>query len=638
MKAMSKVRICRPRPRPSLRPALIALAASLVCGLSNLAPQASAAVAEPYTFAFQNADVSQVVQEVMGQLETPYVLDPGVAGKMSFRIEQRLTREQLLAAFEATLQANGFSMVRNGGLVTITPQAKAKSAAGIRRGVEGVGQAGYEVVAVPLAYAQPVEVGKALEAISGAGSVLYANDKLGVLLLGGSGGSLKSALEAVKVFDQSAFEASKIRYFELGQAQASTVAGELDRIVQGAGLVGVSVVPLKRLNGLIVFGRSAESLEEIRKWVLRLDTPGKDVASTLWVYRPSHGSAEALARTLNTVLGSGPARLDQTATTATPASGAGSSAIVASGPGATAFGAGEEEVRVGVDRESNTLLFFASQARWIQIQKILAEIDRQPRQVLIEASILEVTLGKEFRFGVDWKVLADELQIAAINNAQGLVRPSFPGVSVTYLNSDVEAAIRALGSRTGVEVVSAPKIIALDNRTARLQVGDQVPVIVQTSQNTSTAQGALVSTVEYRSTGVILTVTPRISGGDQLILDVSQEVSAVARTITSGIDSPTIQQRRFESTLLLQDGGVVALGGLISTNRATSDAGVPGLKDIPGLGALFRTEGRNQTRSELIVLLRAKIIADRAGADRVMADLLADMKELQNRGLVANAP
>jgi general secretion pathway protein D len=160
-----------------------------------------------------------------------------------------------------------------------------------------------------------------------------------------------------------------------------------------------------------------------------------------------------------------------------------------------------------------------------------------------------------------------------------------------------------------------------------------VPVTTQSAQSTVTAGSPLVNSVDYRSTGVILNVTPRIAGDDRLVLDVSQEVSQVAKTDTSTINSPTIQQRKFESSLILQDGKSVALGGLISTNRSNNESGVPFLKDAPIIGALFKSHSRDDTRSELIVLLTAKIISDDASAKRAMDDLAADMHELQSRGL-----
>jgi general secretion pathway protein D len=610
---------------------------------SGFAQSGEAPRAESYTFAFENAEISQVVQEVLGQAGVPYALDPGVTGKISFRIEQRLTRDQLLAALEAVLAANNVAMVRQGQQLLITPQTKAKSTAEIHRDITAIHGSGYELVAVPLSYAQPSEVAHALDAIAAADTVVYSNDKLGLLLLGGSGSQLRAALDTLKIFDQSAFEASKIRWFELNQAQATTVAAEVERIVQGAGLVGVNVVPLKRLNGVIVFGRSTESLDEISKWVRRLDTPGKDLASTLFVYRPQFSSAESLARTLSSLMGGSVA--GASSPSAPPTAPMNPRDVPTSAPplpppviGSPSGLAGDDELRIGVDRESNTLLFFATPPKWVQVQRILAEVDRPQRQILIEASIMEVTLGKQFQFGVDWSVFSGKLHATSINNGAGEVAPAFPGLSITYINKDIEAALNALGSRTNIEVVSRPKIIALDNRTARLQVGDQVPVVSQSSQSTASSNAALINTIDYRSTGVILDVTPRITGDNRLILDVSQEVSSVAETSTSRIDSPTIQQRRFQSTLVIDDGATVALGGLISTTHTANSSGVPFLHDIPYVGGLFGSQTHDNSRSELIVLLSARIITDRPGAERAMTDLAADLNELQSRGLLPKHP
>lgn len=623
------------RLRVALRSFAVALAMiGAAMGASPVVAQGG--VAETYTFAFREAEVSQVAQEVLGAVGAPYSIDPGVTGRISFRIEQRLTRDQLLAAFEAVLNAQGLSLVRNGEHLTITPQAKAKSAAAVRRTANADSVAGYEIVAVPLTFAEPSEVAKALEAISTASTVVYTSDRLGLILLGGTGPQLKTTMETMKVFDQNVFEDSKIRWFELSQAQATTVAGELERIIQSSKLAGVAVAPMRRLNGIVVFGRSAQSLNEIGRWIARLDTAGREATMSLYVYRPKAAPAESLSRTLNSLLG-----FQSSTETSVSSSGgprdAGGATGSASASSTQSMSMGDEQVRIGLDKDTNALIVFASPGRWQQIQRILMEIDRTPKQVLIEASILEVTLTKDFQFGVDWSVLSGDVSVGSINNGGGQVSQSFPGLSVTFLQNGIEAAVSALGSRTTVEVVSAPKIIALDNKTANLQVGDQVPVVTQSAQGRD-SNSALVNTVDYRSTGVILRVTPRVTGEDQLQLEVSQEVSNVTKTATSGIDSPTIQQRRFESTLVIPDGGVVALGGLISSTRNTGSSGVPGLKDLPVVGGLFSSQGRSTGRTELIILLKAKIIRDVATSRTVMTDLLDDMKELQGRGLLPTAP
>jgi general secretion pathway protein D len=611
------------------------LAIAIVAGPLAIAGAAAAERPASYTFAFQAAPIAQVADEILGSaLGLTFTVDPAVTGVMSFRIDRRLTRPQLLEAFEAALEANGVALVRDGDTLLLTPRDKAKGSTGVRMANEGRGRGGYEVVAVPLSYAAPSEVAKALEAIGPEKSVVYFNDKQGLLLLGGSGAQLQSAIETVKVFDQNGLQGAKIRWFPLTNASASTLASELDRILQASGAYGATVVPMKRLNGVFVFGRTSQILDDVAGWVSQLDVSSRDEAQSLWTYRPKNISAESLSRTLNSVL-SGQSNVGVTSVSS-DGQAAQAQSTEQTAQSVSFVASGEDAVRVGVDPESNTLLVSAPLARWRQIERILAEIDRRPSQILIEASILEVTLSDEFRLGVDWSVLANsgKLKITSTSDRQGVVGPTFPGFAVTFLGDDIRAAVNALGSRTNVEVVSAPKIVTVANRTAKLQVGDQVPIAVQSARSTSDPDAPLVTTTEYRNTGVILNVTPRISGENEVLLEISQEVSSVAKTTTSGIDSPTIQQRRMDSTLVLHDGGVVALGGLISSTRNDGASGIPGLKDVPGLGILFRSGGKDHRRTELIVLLTARIMRDAASSEGVMNDVKADMHEVQRRGLM----
>jgi general secretion pathway protein D len=635
----------RPTLEVSAVRAACAVVLSIVLAGASLAwavPAAAAPIpagSQPasYTFAFHDADVAQVAQEILGAIGVRYSIDPGVTGRISLRIEQRLTKTQLLQAFETALAAQNIAVVPSGDTLVLTSKAKARASTGVRPAADGIRSAGYEVVAAPVSFAIPTEVAKALEAITGPGVVLHASDKLGLIVLGGNGSQLQSALESLKVFDQSGLEGSRIRWFELTQAPAAQVAAELDTLLTSAGIAGVRVAPLKRLNGVILFGNTSKVLDQVSPWVARLDTPTRDTAASLWVYHPRNTSAEALARTLNSVASS-QTIVEQTGVTSSsrPRDAGGPAEARASTAATVTPAFADDAVRAAVDKDTNTLLISAPAWRWVQLQRILSEIDRPQAQVLIEATILEVTLQKEFRLGVDWSAVADagRLHFDQNGNGQGTIGPQFPGFSVTYLGDNLQAAITALGSRTNVEVLSAPKLMTLDNREARLQVGDQVPVITQTSQSTQTPNAPVINSIEYRNSGVILSVTPRISGEDRVTVDVSQEVSSVVQTKTSGIDSPTIQQRRLQSTLVLNDGGVVALGGMISRSRNAGTSGIPGLKDIPGLGALFRSTTRDENRTELIVLLKVKIIRDAAGSTAALADLLADLREIKARGLL----
>ena len=614
------------------------------------AAQPAGPAAASYTFAFKDADIQQVAQEILGNtLGVGYTIDPEVTGKISFRIDQRLTRAQLLEAFEAALSANGVVMVRTGDSMALTPRAKARQAATLHLNGPGASAdaAGYSTLAIPLSYATPSEAAKALESMGRSDIVLYTDDKLGLMLLGGTPHELEAALQTLKVLDQSGLQASKIRWIELQTATATQVGPELLQILQASGASGITVVPLKRLNGILVFARTPQALDEVSRWVDKLDAVGKEEASGLWVYRPQNLSAESLANTLNEVLNGQAAQGSSPSATAPLASNPGGTAAAAPvqapnpSPGPTssggfAGGSGENAVRIGVSKETNALIVTAPASRWLQIKRILDEIDLPPQQVMIEASVLEVTLSNDLEFGVDWSRILDsgKLTVSSIPSSSGAIAPTVPGFSVTYLSSNIKAAINTLKSVTDVQVMSAPKLITLNNHPAKISVGDQVPIVTRTAQSTENNNAPLVVSTEYRDTGIIMDVTPRVSGDNQIELDVNQEVSSVARTTSSGIDSPTIQQRKFQSTLLLRDSGTVALGGLISESRSKNHAGVPLVKDIPLLGNAFKDTSTVNKRTELIVLMTAKIIKDEASRKRVMGDLMADMKEIEHRGLV----
>lgn len=618
--------------------AVLSLAALAAAAPATVAAAATSGRGAAYTFAFRNAEIGQVAQEVFGSLGVRYVVDPSVSGRISFQIDGRLTRPQLLQAFEAALNANGVAVVRDGETLVLTTRSKARSSASVQMADQGGRQAGYQVLAVPLSFAAPSDVAKALEAITGPGVVLNANDRLGLIVLGGSGEQLQSAIESLKIFDQSGMSNAKVRWFELAQAPAVDVARELENLVKSGGISGVRVVPLRRTNGLIIFGNTERVLEEVSQWVPRLDAPMRDSANSLWVYHPKNTSAEALARTLNSVSGAQTPALEQTsaggreATRDTPSNPDPSGGAQSS----DSAGAGDQAVRAAVDKDTNTLLVSAPAWRWTQLQRVLSEIDRPQAQILIEATVLEVTLRNEFQLGVDWSVLSNNglLSASHIGNAKGTIGPTYPGFALTFLDSDVKAAINALGSRTNVQVLSAPKIVALDNHPATLDVGDQVPVLTQTSQSTAAGNAPIVSNVDYRNSGVILKVTPRISGENRVTLDVVQEVSTVVPTSTSDINSPTIQQRKLESTLVLSDGGLVAIGGLISRSRNLGGSGIPGLMRIPFVGALFQSTDNTHDRTELIVLLSARIIHDEASTKAANASLERDLTEIKARGML----
>jgi general secretion pathway protein D len=596
-------------------------------------PSQATTADQRYALAFLDADVAAVASEILGNdLRLPFAVDPAVTAKVSFRADRRMSPEQLLRAFEAALAVSDVVMVRSGGQVVLTPRAKARAAASLRR-LSSLSEPippGFQMLAVPLAYARPSDAAKAVEA-SGAGVLVRADDASGVIVLAGTSGELRSTMDALAVQDRSGLSSGYVRVVQLHAAPPRIVAAELQELLLASGVANVTIVPVPRLDQLVISARSAASLAEATSWAARLDTPSHEEKYSLWTYRPQNVSADALALALNQLLAAsgGEGGLGGLAPAALPAAAGAPSDRSAAAP--PVLQSADPDLRVSVVHETNTLFVMAPESRWTPLKAVLERIDRPPPQILIEATVLEVSLGKEFRTGVDWSVLTDNgrLNIVSTQERSGAVATQPPGFGLTYINNTVKVAVDALAAKTNVHVVSAPKLVAVDNQTATLQVGDQVPTVNQTSQSTSAPGAPLVQTTEYRDTGIILKIKPRINGPDSVMVDFSQEVSSVVPTITSNIDSPTIQQRKFQSQMELTEGRTVAVGGLISSSHTYKDQGVPGFKDIPVLGLLFKGQNDADDRTEIIVLLSAHILRSPAEADRALSEIKGSMPALR---------
>jgi general secretion pathway protein D len=264
--------------------------------------------------------------------------------------------------------------------------------------------------------------------------------------------------------------------------------------------------------------------------------------------------------------------------------------------------------RVIASDETNSLLIYADGEEYEFIRDALSRLDQPVPQVLIEAILAEVTLTRDLQYGVNFRALSGDFTGTNTATASGTPASVFPGFSVSWVGNSASAVLNSLQSRTNVRVLSAPKLVVLNNQTATLQVGDQVPIIVQQVQSVAAPGAPVVNNVELRDTGVILRVTPRVNDSGTVTLDISQEVSDVARTTTSGINSPTIQQRRIASVVATRSGEMVALGGLIRDRTVSGRSGIPLLSQIPILGGLFGNHSNEGSRTELIILLTPTVI------------------------------
>jgi general secretion pathway protein D len=249
---------------------------------------------------------------------------------------------------------------------------------------------------------------------------------------------------------------------------------------------------------------------------------------------------------------------------------------------------------------------------------------------MIEAAITEVSLTDALRFGVQWNFQTGNSNFALSEGTTANPIRVFPGFSYFYSSGDITATLNALEERTNIKVVSAPKLMVLNNQTAALQVGDQVPIQTQQSTSTVTPDAPIVNSIEYRDTGVILRVTPRVNAGGSVLLDISQEVSDISDRTIAGINSPIISTRRVATSIAVQDGQVIALGGLFRDSKSFGKNGLPILSRIPVLGSLLFGNTKNmQNRTELIILLKPHVIRTPDDGRAVTEELRSKIQTLE---------
>lgn len=277
----------------------------------------------------------------------------------------------------------------------------------------------------------------------------------------------------------------------------------------------------------------------------------------------------------------------------------------------------------------NALVIYSTRPEYKKIETTLRKLDILPLQVLIQATIAEVTLNDQLRYGVQWFFDSGRRGTFTLSDAAGgAVSSLFPGFSYVFNRSSIRVVLNALSEITDVNVVSAPHLLVLDNQSAAMQVGDQVPVATQSSVSTIDPASPIVNSINYRDTGVILRVTPRINSGGLITLEIEQEVSDVSTTTTSTLNSPTIQQRRFSSSVAVQSGESVVLGGLIRDRTERGKSGVPLLSDIPIFGALFGARSNADSRTELMVVLTPQIVRNQFEARTATEEMRRRLKQV----------
>lgn len=600
---------------------------------------------------FEQAPLTEVIHAIMGDiLELDYIVEHPISGEVTVRTRTPVPRDQLLEILESLLQANKALMVRDkdgrffisasGQMSKLNPNMSAASTQLV----------GYSNIIVPLQYISAKNMAEILRPVADESAFVMIDSLRNLLVLAGTSTQLDGWQEIITTFDVDLLKGMSVGIFPIENTSISDIDAALasmlgkeggEGVAEGAGGIGsmIRIIPVERLNSIMVVTPRAHYLARVKTWIDRLDQAADaNSERRLYVYEVQNSNASHVAELLSTIFagtgGSGrsggagvaPGYTPEKVTSSSGEGGQGSNSRSGSQSKNVTVG----DVRVVADDENNALLIYATGREYRKIQTALEQLDIAATQVVIEASIIEVTLTDELRYGLEWSFdgslggdysgvgqLVDGVRIAA----------QVPGFSYSVVNAagDIKAVLNALASDDLLNVISSPSLMVLDNHTATIQVGDQVPI---ESSTTVTDGGNTVSSIQYKDTGVMLSVTPSVNAGGLVTMDVEQSVTDVGPVDITGAGQRSFLERKISTRVAVRSTESVVLGGLIRENKSSGSSGIPILHSLPFIGPLFGTKTETGVRTELLVVITPRAIY----SDSDLRDVSREMRQ-QMQGL-----
>jgi general secretion pathway protein D len=542
---------------------------------------------------------------------------------------------------------NGATAVKKDNVYEIVPFGDAKKTyvppSTIRDPAKLAAEERYTTQIIILKYIPVAEVSKLIKPFLSDGADIIEHPPHNILIINDLASNVRKSLDIINLFDIDLFADMKVRIYPVLNADVTEIAKEMERIFasfevstkSGRG-VGITFTGIARINSLLVVSSIPHIFEKVEAWLRELDkTPAEGTKLSVFVYYVQNGKAKDLADVLKQIFVAPkekkPEFRERVVTpeptprsvrpTTTPAP--------AAAPKEEAAAVPEGEINIVVDETNNALVIRAFQRDYRAILETIKKLDIYPKQVLIEVMVAEITLDDTTQFGIEWSRFLSSNPPNAQEVVLGARPPADPfsaaltaiGIrySIVELGGRVSAAIRAAATRGRLKVISSPHIIASNNKEAKIQIGSSQPILTSTYTTTATATTNVVEgTIEYKDVGIILTVTPRISDGGLVSMEISVEDSTVDTTTLGTLPSvPVFGKRTAKTVLSITEGQAIVIGGLIQDSKNVTRSGIPLLSRIPLIGALFGQHEDITGKTELILLMTPHIITDQLQSDTV---------------------
>jgi general secretion pathway protein D len=619
----------------------------------------------PVTVNFVNADIEAVTRAIAVMIERQILVDPRVKGTITVYGEQPMSVREAYLNYLAALRGLGFTLVDSAGLLKVVPEADAK----LQAGTVSVGQPsqrGDQVLTqiFKLNHENPNNLVAILRPLISPNNTINANPGNNTLVITDYADNLQRIGKIIAALDQPA--STDVEVIPIQHGVASDIAAMVQRLGDGAvagaavpgaaagGAFAVMVDP--RANALIVRAANPARLAAIRALIARLDQPlqGAGAGGNIWVVHLKNADATKLATVLRAAFTStgGGASSSSGGTPATAQSPvvAGAAAAAGATPATAPLSASAQPSTGGfiqADPSTNSLIITAPEPLYRQVRAMIDQLDSRRAQVYIESLIVEVSGDNAADFGFQWQGLIGQsgdrygafagtnssvggpsiIDLSATVAGAGTVTKPGEGLNIGLLKNyggtyALAAIARMLQSQTNTNIVSTPNLITLDNEEAKIIVGSNVPFITGQFTNTGTATTNPFQTIERKDVGITLRIKPQVGEGGTVRMTIFQESSSVSDKVAPGTSNagPSTDKRSIESTVVVDDGAILVLGGLIEDKFTEKKSKVPLLGDIPVLGALFRSESRTRNRTNLMVFLRPVVLRDGDSTNKLSLD------------------
>ena len=569
------------------------------------------------TLNWKDADIRQVVEAVSAVTGKNFILDPRVTGRVTLLSPTPLGPDALYAAFLSILQVHGYVAIESGDLIKIVPDATARQFATAIGTTDAAGPDDLATQVVQLRNVGATQLVPILRPLLPQYGHLVAHSSSNMLIISDRAANVSRMIAIIRRIDQASDE--DIEVVSLQHASASEIVRIMTALTQtqrsDGAPVTTSLVADARTNSVLIGGDKNERLR-LRTLIAHLDTPLDEGGDTQVRYL-RYADAEELATKLQQHFS------DQAQT------GAGGQAA----PATSSFG----DVSVWADTQTNAIVVSAPPKMMRSLMQIVDKLDIRRAQVLVEAIIVEVIIDQQKELGVSVAVegSGDDSPIAVTNfpdflagvvqlgsavgggatDPSGLIGEGGTiGVGrITDNGVSFAAILRAVEGAADTNLISTPSVVTTDNEEATLNVGQEVPFVTGSFTNTGGSGGSVnpFQTIQRQQIGVKLSITPQINEGDSLVLDISQEISNIAQSASGAVDLIT-NQRQVETTVIVDDGEILVLGGLLEDALRESDQRVPVLGSIPVVGALFRSRKTEKVKTNLMIFIRPTILRDTA--------------------------